>query len=88
MRGNPLVQPLRFWTGLPSVVNIAMRCIGALHRRTASAHCIEEDAVSLSISSAAFAHGGSIPKRYTCDGADVRRLLHGPDCHRTPRAWR
>ena len=27
--------------------------------------------MSLSISSAAFAHGGSIPKRYTCDGADV-----------------
>ena len=27
--------------------------------------------MSLSISLAAFAHGGSIPKRYTCDGADV-----------------
>ena len=27
--------------------------------------------MSLSISSAAIAHGGSIPKRYTCDGADV-----------------
>lgn len=27
--------------------------------------------MSPAISSAAFSHGGSIPKRYTCDGADV-----------------
>jgi phosphatidylethanolamine-binding protein (PEBP) family uncharacterized protein len=50
----------------------------------------EQDGVppTLALGSSAFADGGAIPARYTCDGANVSPPLAWSACRARPPAWR
>jgi Raf kinase inhibitor-like YbhB/YbcL family protein len=55
---------MRFWVPLIALVVLA-GCGGPAEPRQ------EESAMTITVSSSAFAEGGTIPRRYTCDGEDV-----------------
>lgn len=67
---------LQFSRTLPILATTVIVVCGILHSRGHTfAIASGEDSMSLTISTSSFQNGGSIPKKFTCDGADVSPAL-------------
>ncbi len=62
---------MKRWTAFVSVCITAATLTSCSHREQSPPAGKESAKMSITLTSAAFAEGGKIPSRYTCDGADV-----------------
>lgn len=54
-----------------AVIIVAVLVAPSLHAAATASQAQEGKPMSMTLSSQAFSHGGSIPKRYTCEGEDT-----------------